>query len=87
LFNEWVLFFAFLFSEKKSAILSKKQCTVVFEKKKLMFIFQKLDTRIFLCLVGIEVFSELFHLMCHLFESDRNKHDTASKVFRQSPGM
>jgi hypothetical protein len=31
-----------------------KKCTVLFEKKKLMFICQKLDTRIFSYFVGIE---------------------------------
>jgi hypothetical protein len=36
-----------------------------------MFICQKLDARIFLNLVGIEVFAKLFHLMCHLFKSDK----------------
>jgi hypothetical protein len=58
----------------------EKKYTVLFEKKKLMFICQKLEARIFLRLVGTEVFLKLFHLMCHLFKSD-----TASKVFRQSP--
>jgi hypothetical protein len=49
-----------------------------------MFICQKLDARFFFYLVGIEVFSKLFHLMCHLFKSDKNKQDAASKVFRES---
>jgi hypothetical protein len=57
------------------------------EKKELMFICQKLDARTFFYLVGIEVFSKLFHLMCHLLKSDKKKQDTTSKVFRQSPGI
>jgi hypothetical protein len=64
--------FAFLYSEDKSLQYSiKKKCTVLFEKKKLMFICQKLDAIYFFYLVGIEVFSKLFHLMCHLFKSDK----------------
>jgi hypothetical protein len=48
-----------------------KKCTVLFEKKKLMFICQKLDAIYYFYLVGIEMFSKLFHLMCHLFKSDK----------------
>jgi hypothetical protein len=51
-------------------IFTHTKCTVVFEKKKLMFICQKLEARFFY-LVGIEVFSKLFRLMCHLFKSDK----------------
>jgi hypothetical protein len=36
-----------------------------------MFICQKLDAIYFFYLVGIGVFSKLFHLMCHLFKSDK----------------
>jgi hypothetical protein len=32
---------------------------------------QKLDAIYFFYLVGIEVFLKLFHLMCHLFKSDK----------------
>jgi hypothetical protein len=53
-----------------------------------MFICQELNEIYFFYLVGIEVFLKLFHLMCHLFKSDKKiKQDTASKVFRQSPCM
>jgi hypothetical protein len=31
----------------------------------------KLDAIYFFYLIGIEVFSKLFHLMCHLFKSDK----------------
>jgi hypothetical protein len=37
----------FIFRRQISTILNKKKCTVVFEKKKLMFICQKLDGRFF----------------------------------------
>jgi hypothetical protein len=61
----------FIFRIQISTILNKTKCTVLFEKKKLMFICQKLDAIYFFYLVGIEVFSELFHLMCNLFKSDK----------------
>jgi hypothetical protein len=31
----------------------------------------KTERKIFFYLVGIEVFSKLFHLMCYLFKSDK----------------
>jgi hypothetical protein len=37
----------FIFRRQISIILNRKKCTVLFEKKKLMFICQKLDARIF----------------------------------------
>jgi hypothetical protein len=61
----------FIFRRQISTILNKTKCTVLFEKKKLMFICQKLDAIYFFYLVGIEVFSKLFHLMCNLFKSDK----------------
>jgi hypothetical protein len=61
----------FIFRRQMSTILNKKKCTMLFEKKKVMFICQKLDARTFFYLVGIEVSSKLFHLMCHLFKSDK----------------
>jgi hypothetical protein len=36
-------------------------------------------------LVGIEVFSKLFHLI--QIHGIKNRQDTPSKVFRQSPGV
>jgi hypothetical protein len=62
-----------------------KKCTVLLEKEKLMFICQKVDGRFFFKLVGNEVFSKLFHLMCHLLNRIKNQQDTAPEVFRQSP--
>jgi hypothetical protein len=56
-----------------------------FEKKKLMFICKKLEANFFL--VGIEGFSKLFHLRCLHSNCIKNKQDTASKVFRESPGI
>jgi hypothetical protein len=61
----------FIFKRQISTILNKKKCTVLFEKKNLMFICQKLDVIYIFYLVGVEVFSKLFHLMCHLFKSDK----------------
>jgi hypothetical protein len=61
----------FIFRRQISTIPNKKKCTVLFEKKKLMLICQKLEAIYFFYLVGIEVFSKLFHLMCHLFKSDK----------------
>jgi hypothetical protein len=45
--------------------------STISKKEADMFISQKLDARFFFYLVGIEVFSKLFHLMCHLFKSDK----------------
>jgi hypothetical protein len=53
-----------------TTVNKKKKCTVLFEKKKLMFM-SKTGRKIFFYLVGIEVFAKLFHLMCHLFKSDK----------------
>jgi hypothetical protein len=40
-------------------------------KKKADVHLSKTGLKIFFYLVGIEVFSKLFHLMCHLFKSDK----------------
>jgi hypothetical protein len=80
-----IVLWIFIFRRQISTILNLKKCTVLFEKKKLMLICQKLDAIYFFYLVGIEVFSKLFHLMCIYSNRIKNKQDTASKVFRQSP--
>jgi hypothetical protein len=45
-------------------------------QNQLMFICHKLDPRMFFNLVGIEVFSKLFHLMYHLLKSSVTRYIT-----------
>jgi hypothetical protein len=51
------------------------------EKNNLTFICQKLEARKCFTLVGNEVFSKLFHLMCHLFTSDKKITKIQHQIF------
>jgi hypothetical protein len=50
---------------------NKKIYRVQFEKKKLTIVCQKIDVEKNIEWDNGEMFFELFHLMCHLFKSDK----------------
>jgi hypothetical protein len=58
---------------------------MLFEKKKLMFICQKLDARFFFIKLVLKCFQNYFIRRVIYSNRIKNKQDTASKVFRQSP--
>jgi hypothetical protein len=64
-----IVFGIFILRRQISTILNKKKCTVLFEKKKLMFICQKLDAIYFFLELVMKCFQN--YLMCHLFKSDK----------------